>query len=418
MSGSSLVNTRIKLKKDSASNWQQGDPILLNGELIIVVTAAGETRFKVGDGTSKFSQLPFVDETTQQTLSTILSTLDSIDVSGKVDKAQGVNSAGDVLYVDSAGMVSSVDFVVSSDVEPKDALIWVDPTAPDIIPEITSEDEGKVLKITDGAISYSSLDPATFVVTITRDASDNYIADKTFAEIKAKYDLNYNIEARYLQRVFNLYTCSDGCIFFGALDQYTGYEMQFNSNGSIHISTCDLSPTPTFSVRFYQSGENYTCDGISLDTIYTLLRFSDHPITFYLGDDILVPCSVSGDESNPKITLRGTNREKGVIVEWTSGGITVTEVQSWLPPVSVTTLPDSGTALTSNTIYAVAAAVGTYAFTPPTTGWAHGTFTTDTSVSVSFSGSFLGIAPTIEASKIYEFDVFDGVWAVQEVVSV
>lgn len=28
-----------------------------------------------------------------------------------------------------------------------------------------------------------------------------------------------------------------------------------------------------------------------------------------------------------------------------------------------------------------------------------------------------GAAPTIEASKAYEFDVFDGVWAVQEVVS-
>ena len=87
------------------------------------------------------------------------------------------------------------------------------------------------------------------------------------------------------------------------------------------------------------------------------------------------------------------------------------------PPASSTVLPDSGTALTANTIYAVATAVGTYAFTPPATGWAHGTFTTGSSVSVSFSGTFLGAAPTIEASKAYEFDVFDGVWAVQEVVS-
>ncbi|MBS7355135.1 MAG: hypothetical protein KIG86_01665 [Eubacteriales bacterium] len=87
------------------------------------------------------------------------------------------------------------------------------------------------------------------------------------------------------------------------------------------------------------------------------------------------------------------------------------------PPASATALPDSGTALTANTIYAVAVAVGTYAFTPPDTGWAHGMFTTDSSVSVSFSGTFVGAAPTIEASKVYEFDVFDGVWAVQEVVS-
>ena len=86
-------------------------------------------------------------------------------------------------------------------------------------------------------------------------------------------------------------------------------------------------------------------------------------------------------------------------------------------PNTATALPDSGTALTANTIYAVADAVGTYAFTPPSSGWAHGTFTTGASVSVSFSGTFMGTAPTIEASKTYEFDVLNGVWAVQEVVS-
>ena len=85
-------------------------------------------------------------------------------------------------------------------------------------------------------------------------------------------------------------------------------------------------------------------------------------------------------------------------------------------PITTTILPDSGTALANNTIYNVA--VRTYTFTPPTTGWAHGKFTTaSSSVSVSFSGTFIGAAPTIEASKTYEFDVLDGVWAVQEVVS-
>ncbi|MBS7388550.1 MAG: hypothetical protein KIG30_08320, partial [Eubacteriales bacterium] len=86
-------------------------------------------------------------------------------------------------------------------------------------------------------------------------------------------------------------------------------------------------------------------------------------------------------------------------------------------PSLASSLPASGTALTANTIYAVADAVGTYAFTPPATGWAHGMFTTGGTVSVSFSGTFVGAAPTVEASKAYEFDVFDGVWAVQEVVS-
>ena len=86
-------------------------------------------------------------------------------------------------------------------------------------------------------------------------------------------------------------------------------------------------------------------------------------------------------------------------------------------PITTTILPASGTALTADTIYNVSSPVGTYVFTPPDTNWAHGKFTTGSSVSVSFSGTFIGAAPTIEANKTYEFDVYNGVWAVQEVVS-
>ena len=87
-------------------------------------------------------------------------------------------------------------------------------------------------------------------------------------------------------------------------------------------------------------------------------------------------------------------------------------------PLSSSSFPTSGTALTANTIYTVSG-VGTYAFTAPTTGnkWAHGRFTTGSTVNVSFNGTFQGAAPSIEANKAYEFDVFDSVWAVQEVVS-
>lgn len=86
-------------------------------------------------------------------------------------------------------------------------------------------------------------------------------------------------------------------------------------------------------------------------------------------------------------------------------------------PITTTILPASGAALAANTIYNVSSPVGTYVFTPPASGWAHGMFSTGSSVSVSFSGTFMGAAPTIEASKAYEFDVYNGVWAVQEVVS-
>lgn len=118
-------------------------------------------------------------------------------------------------------------------------------------------------------------------------------------------------------------------------------------------------------------------------------------------------------EKQNKITVSGILKGDG------AGGVSaaVAGTDYAIPPASATVLPASGTALTANTIYAVADAVGTYAFTPPATGWAHGKFTTGSSASVSFAGTFLGAAPTIEASKAYEFDVFDGAWAVQEVVS-
>lgn len=86
-------------------------------------------------------------------------------------------------------------------------------------------------------------------------------------------------------------------------------------------------------------------------------------------------------------------------------------------PTTATTLPASGTALTANTIYTVTDAVGTYVFTPPTSGWAHGTFSTTADGVVSFSGQFLGDVPAIEPESDYEFDVYNGVWVVQAVVS-
>lgn len=129
-----------------------------------------------------------------------------------------------------------------------------------------------------------------------------------------------------------------------------------------------------------------------------------------------VPIVVEGlteiDSTTPT-SLNGILKGNGSIVQAATAG-----TDYMTPPVSVTTLPDSGTALTANTIYAVTAAVGTYAFKPPRAGgWAHGYFATGASVDISFSGNFLGAAPIIAANKAYEFDVCESIWAVQEVVS-
>lgn len=65
------INTRIKLKYDTLANWTSKDPVLLKGELAVVAiptdatamqvegTTPPQILFKVGDGTSKFSQLQY-----------------------------------------------------------------------------------------------------------------------------------------------------------------------------------------------------------------------------------------------------------------------------------------------------------------------------------------------------------------------
>lgn len=62
-------NARITMKRDTAANWEQNNPVLLNGEIIIVDTASGEVRFKIGDGTKLYKQLPFSDEAVRALIS-------------------------------------------------------------------------------------------------------------------------------------------------------------------------------------------------------------------------------------------------------------------------------------------------------------------------------------------------------------
>jgi hypothetical protein len=57
-----IFNTRVKNKRDSVSNWTDKNPILLDGEVVVVDSTDGESRFKIGDGTKHYSELPFQDE--------------------------------------------------------------------------------------------------------------------------------------------------------------------------------------------------------------------------------------------------------------------------------------------------------------------------------------------------------------------
>ena len=65
-------NARVKNKRDTSANWTTNDPVLLKGEIIIVDTASGEVRYKIGDGVKKYSTLPFSDEAVKALISALV----------------------------------------------------------------------------------------------------------------------------------------------------------------------------------------------------------------------------------------------------------------------------------------------------------------------------------------------------------
>lgn len=59
------LNTRIQMKTDTEANWLKATNFIpKNGEIIIYATDATHSyqRVKVGDGTKKVNELPFINE--------------------------------------------------------------------------------------------------------------------------------------------------------------------------------------------------------------------------------------------------------------------------------------------------------------------------------------------------------------------
>lgn len=63
--------TRVQNKRDTSANWTKNNPVILNGEIILVDTAEGELRAKIGDGTKTYTQLPFSDEVLKSLINTV-----------------------------------------------------------------------------------------------------------------------------------------------------------------------------------------------------------------------------------------------------------------------------------------------------------------------------------------------------------
>lgn len=78
MANEKVIKTRIKQKIDSLSNWITHDPILLQGEIGIV--QGDYPKIKIGDGVSKFSQLPYSNNNITVGTSDSLSTVSDLSI--------------------------------------------------------------------------------------------------------------------------------------------------------------------------------------------------------------------------------------------------------------------------------------------------------------------------------------------------
>ena len=203
------LKTRIQVKRDTASNWETNNPVLLNGEEIIIDTSAGEVRTKIGDGKKTYTQLPFTDENLRSLISgkvdkvsgKALSTNDFTNVyKTKLDGiASGANKYTHPTYtakanglykitVDSNGHVSAVTSVEKGDITglgiPGSDTTYTEATT-SIAGLMSTKDKAKLDGIASGANAY--IHPASHPATmITEDTTHKFVTDSQISAWNAK----------------------------------------------------------------------------------------------------------------------------------------------------------------------------------------------------------------------------------------
>ena len=122
------INTRIKLKRDTESNWDTQNPVILNGEVALVDGTDGRLRAKIGDGETEYDALEFLDN------------IHIITAENK-DEPIPVNA---IIVIDiTDGSVDSTG--------------TVSPYMPNVL--VDSEDNGKVLMVSNGAWAAMTITP-------------------------------------------------------------------------------------------------------------------------------------------------------------------------------------------------------------------------------------------------------------------
>ena len=57
------LDARLKLKTDTEINWENNNPIILDGEIIVVKNSStADQRIKIGNGVDRYLDLPFLND--------------------------------------------------------------------------------------------------------------------------------------------------------------------------------------------------------------------------------------------------------------------------------------------------------------------------------------------------------------------
>lgn len=91
------IYTRVHHHKDTDESWRASNPVILDGE-VILVDIDGKIRQKVGDGTTRYIDLPFSDDDILSAIGGIT----SIPIATPAD-------AGKVLGIDENGNYALID---------------------------------------------------------------------------------------------------------------------------------------------------------------------------------------------------------------------------------------------------------------------------------------------------------------------
>lgn len=175
-------NARIRWKRDTSANWTSNNPVLLNGEIIIVDTDSGEMRFKIGDGVKTYTQLPFEDEVVRNLININTSAITKLNgddtTEGSVAKA--IADAKSIIDADIDAVEVKADAAQTSVDNLADTVAYINGADNENIENIAASSV-----IIDSALSRTSTNP---VQNATITAELDTIKD-------AKADWNQNDEA-------------------------------------------------------------------------------------------------------------------------------------------------------------------------------------------------------------------------------